>query len=81
MRALLVDPERAWRLDELAEAAEVSLGHAHNVIKRLEELDWVERGRAPAYRVSRPGELLDAWGDAYTYRLNGLNALVFSPSG
>ena len=56
----------------------VSLGHAHNVIKRLEGLDWVERGRDGLYRLPRPGELLDAWRDAYSYRVNGLSAFVSS---
>jgi hypothetical protein len=80
IRALLVERDRAWRLDELGRAVGVSLGHAHNVIKRLEEHDWVERGRDGLYRLPRPGDLLDAWRDAYTYRVNGLAAFV-SPAG
>jgi hypothetical protein len=80
VRALLVERERAWRLDELGRAVGVSLGHAHNVVNRLEELDWVERGRDGLYRLARPGELLDAWRDAYSYRVNGLSAFV-SPAG
>src|SRR3989304_3424759 len=35
VRVLLADPTRAWRLEELAKAAEVSLGHSHNVVKRI----------------------------------------------
>ena len=54
--------------------------HAHNVVKRLEELDWVERGRDGLYRLPRPGELLDAWRDEYSYRVNGLGAFI-SPGG
>jgi hypothetical protein len=76
VRALLVDRERAWRLDELGRAVQVSLGHAHNVVKRLEELDWVDRGRDGLYRLVRPADLLDAWRDAYTYRANGLTAYL-----
>src|SRR5205814_1612265 len=38
VRVLLTEPHRAWRLEELARAAEVSLGHSHNVISRLEDL-------------------------------------------
>ncbi len=79
VRALLVERERAWRLDELGRAVGVSLGHAHNVIKRLEELDWVERGRDGLYRLDRPGDLLDAWRDEYSYRINGLHAFVSPP--
>jgi hypothetical protein len=80
VRALLVERERAWRLDELGRAVSVSLGHAHNVIKRLEELDWIERGPDGLYRLARPGELLDAWRDAYSYRVSGLSAYI-SPAG
>jgi hypothetical protein len=80
VRALLAERDRAWRLDELGRAVSVSLGHAHNVIKRLEELDWVERGLDGLYRLSRPGDLLDGWRDAYTYRVNGLSAFV-APTG
>ncbi len=76
VRALLVERERAWRLEELGRAVEVSLGHAHNVVKRLEDLDWVERGRDGRYRLARPGELLDAWRDEYTYRVNASSAFV-----
>jgi hypothetical protein len=80
VRALLAERERAWRLDELGRAVSVSLGHAHNVAKRLEELDWLERGRDGLYRLTRPGELLDAWRDEYRYHVNGLAAFV-SPTG
>jgi hypothetical protein len=79
VRALLTERERAWRLDELGRAVGVSLGHAHNVIKRLEELDWIERGRDGLYRLDRPGDLLDAWRDEYSYRVNGLHAFVSPP--
>src|SRR6266851_5587482 len=70
VRALLVDPQHAWRLEELAKTADVSLGHAHNVVKRLEELLWVDRGDHQRIQLSRPGDLLDGWVDSYSYRLN-----------
>jgi len=78
VRALLVDPAHLWRLDELAKASKVSLGHAHNVIKRLGDLAWVERGEQQRIHLSKPADLLDAWVDAYTYRLNE-SATYFSP--
>src|SRR5262247_4939556 len=36
VRVLLSEAGRAWRLGELAKAADISLGHSHNVVKRLE---------------------------------------------
>jgi hypothetical protein len=77
-RVLLVDPQHAWRLEELAKAAEVSLGHAHNVVRRLEELGWLERGEHQRIHLARPGELLDGWVEAYTYRVNAVET-YFSP--
>jgi len=74
VRALLVEHDRTWRLEELGRAVGVSLGHVHNVVKRLEELEWVEREREGRFRLQKPGDLLDAWRDAYTYRTNTLAA-------
>jgi hypothetical protein len=78
VRVLLADSQHAWRLEELAKTAEVSLGHAHNVVKRLEELAWLERGEQQRIRLTKPGDLLDAWAEAYSYRQNGV-ATYFSP--
>jgi hypothetical protein len=78
VRVLLVDPQRVWRLEELAKTAEVSLGHAHNVIKRLEELSWVQRGEQQRIELTRAGDLLDAWVDSYSYRLNPTGAYFSS---
>jgi len=76
VRALLVEPDRSWRLEELARAVSVSVGHVHNVVKRLEDLEWAERGPEGRVRLTRSGELLDAWRDAYTYRVSALAAYV-----
>src|SRR5438477_6785140 len=61
VRVLLVEPGRAWRLEELGRAAEVSLGHSHNVIKRLEELAWVARDDRQRFRLSKPADLREGW--------------------
>ena len=55
VRVLLSEPGRAWRLEELAKAAEVSLGHSHNVVKRLEELAWLERDDERAHPARQAG--------------------------
>src|SRR5207244_2793356 len=74
VRVLLAEPGRAWRLEELGRAAEVSLGHSHNVIKRLEELRWVERDEAQRIHLSKPADLLEAWCETYTYRANEITS-------
>jgi hypothetical protein len=68
IRVLLEDAGRLWRLEELAKEAGVSLGHSHNVVKRLEDLRWVERDARQRITLSKPVDLLDAWADSYTYR-------------
>jgi len=74
VRVLLADPTRAWRLEELARAAEVSLGHSHNVMKRLEELAWAERDDHQRIRLTKPADLLENWGESYTYRDNEMHS-------
>ncbi len=76
VRALLVERERSWRLEELARAASVSLGHVHNVVKRLDDLEWVERGRDGRIALQKAADLLDAWREEHSYRASGLSAFV-----
>lgn len=86
-QALLLDPERAWGVSALAEAARVSTGLVHRVLTRLEAETLVQsRGKGPArVRVVRePAGLLDLWAeeqqDAPTrlpaYRLGQTSAQV-----
>ncbi len=70
VRVLLTEPGRPWRLEELARAAEVSLGHAHNVVKRAEELAWAERDDRQRIRLTKPADLLEHWAESYRYRDN-----------
>jgi hypothetical protein len=74
VRVLLADPRNAWRLEALARAAAVSLGHSHNVVKHLEDLAWVERDDQQRIRLGKPADLLEAWCDSYTYRENEITS-------
>ncbi len=76
VRALLVERDRSWRLEELGRAVSVSLGHVYNVVKRLEDLEWIERASQGRVRLQKPGDLLDAWRDAYTYQANAVAAFL-----
>jgi hypothetical protein len=78
VRVLLAEPGRAWRLEELAKAAAVSLGHSHNVVKRLEDLRWLERDDAQRIRLGKPADLLEAWSESYTYRVNEIASYFVS---
>src|SRR5881296_2309872 len=58
IRVLLEDAGRTWRLEELAKVAGVSLGHAHNVVKRLEDVAWIERESRQRITLGKPADLL-----------------------
>lgn len=64
LRVMLREPSRAWRTIELAEAADVSLGHVSNVRTALLDREWAHV--APdGLSLIDPDAVLDAWRDAY----------------
>ena len=64
LRVLLRDPDRTWRVVELAEAAAVSVGHVSNVRSSLLDREWAEVSEE-GLRLSKPDALLDEWAAAY----------------
>jgi len=64
LTVMLRDPARPWRVAELAEAADVSLGHISNVRAGLLDREWGHRSQQ-GLLLSAPDALLDAWRDAY----------------
>ena len=71
-QALLLDPERAWRVDDLAQTAKVSVGLAHQVFARLErEAVVASEGAGPQRRrrLVNPTALLDLWAEEHRDRL------------
>lgn len=65
-QALLLDPERAWRIKDLAKQTGVSSGLAHRVLSRLEVEGIVNTQGAGPLRtrhVMDPTALLDLWAE------------------
>ena len=65
-QALLLHPERDWKVSELATEARISAGFAHRVLARLErEAIVAAQGSGPARvrRVTNPAALLDLWAE------------------
>jgi hypothetical protein len=63
-QTLLLDPDRRWRVNELAQEADVSAGLAHRVLARLEAEHVVAAQGAGPRRtrwVANPTALLDLW--------------------
>lgn len=65
LRVLLRDPARAWRVKELAEAANASLGHVSNVRKALLDREWAEL-REDGLVLVQPDALLRSWREIYS---------------
>ncbi len=64
LRVLLCDPARAWRVADLAKAANASLGHVSNVRKALLDREWVEV-RDDGIVLVQPDALLKSWRENY----------------
>ncbi len=66
LRVLLTYPYRAWKITELAEEADISLGMITHIRRRLEEEVWVEK-HAVGFSLSAPEALLADWVEAYDF--------------
>jgi hypothetical protein len=64
LRLLLRKPDRAWRVADLAEATQVSLGHVSNVRSALIDNEWAALSEGGLV-LGKPGDLLDTWREAY----------------
>ncbi len=64
LRVMLRDLDRAWRVTDLAEKANASLGHVSNVRKALLEREWIEK-RADGVVLVQPDALLKTWRENY----------------
>lgn len=69
LRVLLLNPKMAWRVQTLAEEADVSLGLVSKVKKLLADREWITMD-PEGLRLADPEALLAAWADNYTYRKN-----------
>lgn len=69
LRVLLSEPGRCWKVTEVAETADVSLGLVSNVKKLLGDREWL-REEKPGFALSRPSELLTEWSENYSFRQN-----------
>lgn len=69
LRVLLNNRRKAWKIAELAEEAQVSLGQVSNVKKLLMDREWI--GTEPSGLIlSGPEQLLQEWEENYSFRRN-----------
>jgi hypothetical protein len=69
LRVLLTAPKRVWKTQELAQAAQVSLGQVANVKKLLADREWLKTDSA-GMNLSNPSALLDEWAKRFDFRRN-----------
>ncbi len=65
VHALLLDPKKRWKVDELAERAEASTGQVSNVRRLLSQQDWIDAGYG-GITLKCPEKLLQDWRKHYT---------------
>lgn len=66
-RALLTEPERAWRQQELAETTGLSAGYVSKLVARLSDDGLVVADASGFLRPRAPELLLDAWAQVYDF--------------
>lgn len=64
LRRLLREPGRGWRVAELAETAQVSVGLVSTIGSALRERGWAEQS-TEGLVLSDPDNLLDTWAEEY----------------
>jgi hypothetical protein len=69
LRVLLTDPKKPWRVQALAEEADVSLGQVSNVKSLLEDREWLKSSNA-GLLLKDPGSLLSEWSENFNSRKN-----------
>lgn len=71
LRVLLNDPRKQWRIQALAQEADVSLGQAAKVKKSLEDREWLVNS-PDGLSLSDPGSLLAEWSRNYKFKKNAV---------
>jgi len=69
LRVLLNNPRKGWKVAELANEAQVSLGQVSNVKKLLTDREWVI-AKTGGFVLREPGELLKEWAENYSFKRN-----------
>jgi hypothetical protein len=69
LRVLLNNPMKAWKVEELAKAAQVSFGQISNVKKLLIDREWIQEEKV-GFKLKEPEKLLKEWKENYSFRRN-----------
>lgn len=64
LRTMLLEPDRAWKVKDLAVAADSSIGHVSNIRNALMDNEWIEKNDR-GVALSQPDMLLQTWRENY----------------
>lgn len=73
LRILLDKPRKIWKVQEMANKANVSLGLASNIKKRLLEQELINEKEEGIF-LSQPEQLLNKWSENYSYKENKIKS-------
>lgn len=69
LRVLLNSPIAPWKVEDLRQQAEISIGLVAGVRKVLLDREWATEGKRGLI-LTRPRSILEEWSSYYTYRRN-----------
>lgn len=69
LRAMLSNPKKGWKMQELSDEADVSLGLASKVKERLLDMEYAREEKWGVF-IAKPEELLEKWVEYYSFRKN-----------
>ena len=72
IRVMLTNPNRSWQLQELAKKADISLGLASKVKRRLLDLEYARENDKKEILFNHPRDVLEKWKESYTFRKNSI---------
>ena len=64
LRVLLSDPNRSWKIEQLAKEAQVSTGHVYNIKEELLNREWAHFDNK-GLKLNEPESLLHEWCNEY----------------
>ena len=67
VRQLLIEPGKSYNQRELSQITGLDEGHTSRIVRRLEELNLIDRDEQGFLRPSDPDQLLDAWLETYDF--------------
>jgi hypothetical protein len=67
VRQLLIEPGKSYNQRELSQVTGLDEGHTSRIVRRLEELNLIDRDEQGFLRPSDPDQLLDAWLETYDF--------------